>query len=145
MTVSGHITTGITGEKIAEEHLRKKGFRTVCRNWRPKGRTKNLELDLVGEWEGYLVFAEVKARRPNPEEDENFPPGLKNFSVAKQKNMVKAAKVYLTEHEAWDKACQFDLLCITFLPGKPPMVEHYANVIELGQTLDSSNASWQPW
>ena len=147
--IAPHITTGAAGEKLAEEYLRKRGFHTVARNWRPKGRARSLELDLIGEWEGYLVFTEVKTRRPSydegPDESPDFPPALKNFSLAKQKNMVKAAKAYLTEHKVWDKACRFDLVCITLLPGNEPLVEHYANVIELGQTLDSGNASWQPW
>lgn len=145
MTLSGHIATGMIGENAAVEYLRKKGVRTVTRNWRPKGRAGKLELDIVGEGEGYLVFIEVKTCRPGPGEDENGSPARKNFSITKQKNMVKAAKAYLTEHGAWARACRFDLVCVTLLPGKQPMVEHYANVIELGQTLDSGNASWQPW
>lgn len=145
MTLPGHIATGMIGEKTAGEYLRKKGLRIVTRNWRPKGRAGKLELDIVGEWEGYLIFIEVKTRHPGPGEDENGSPALKNFSITKQKKMVKAAKAYLTEYGAWARACRFDLVCVTLLPGTQPMVEHYVNVIELGQTLDSSDASWQPW
>ncbi|CAK7042762.1 MAG: hypothetical protein DELT_02897 [Desulfovibrio sp.] len=144
-SASGHIATGMTGEGIAEKYLRGNGFRTLCRNWRPKGAQRNLELDLVGRWHDGLVFIEVKTRRPGPDETNNFPPGLKNFSPAKQKNMVKAARAYLQEHGAWDEPCRFDLVCVTLLPGEKPLVEHYENVIELGHTLDRGNAPWQPW
>lgn len=145
MNQNGHIATGAAGEHLAEEHLRRLGFSVAARNWRPKGTARHLELDIVGNWQGDLVFVEVKTRLPGPLEKETFPPALKNFSATKQKNMIKAARAYLTEHGAWDKACRFDLVCVTIVPGGKPLVEHYRNVIELGQTLDSGDASWQPW
>lgn len=140
-----HIAAGRDGESLAEAYLCRRGFQTRARNWRPGGTMRKLEIDIVGSWEGYLVFIEVKTRRPGPGEDEGFPPALKNFSPAKQRNLARAAKAYLAQHAAWDIPCRFDLVCVTLLSGKPPLVEHYGNVIEIGQTLDSGDASWQPW
>ena len=71
--------------------------------------------------------------------------GFTAESSAKRKNMVRAAEAYLAAHEAWDRLCRFDLVCVTFLPGQPPRMDHYRNVIELGKTLDSRNPAWQPW
>jgi len=144
-----HIKTGSLGEDEALRYLSGKGFRLSTRNWRPGGKLKKLELDLVGEWEASLVFVEVKTRSVQPFADSadffDGPAGLHNFTPAKRKNMVRAAGAYLAEHGAWDIPCRFDLVCVTLLPGQPPRMDHYRNVIELGQTLDSGNASWQPW
>lgn len=144
-----HIVTGSLGEDEALRYLSGKGFKLSARNWRPEGALKNLELDLVGEWESSLVFVEVKAgsaRRGNWAAGLfDSPAGLRNFTPAKRKNMVRAAGAYLGKHGAWNIPCRFDLVCVTFLPGQPPRMDHYRNVIELGQTLDSGNASWQPW
>jgi Predicted endonuclease distantly related to archaeal Holliday junction resolvase len=144
MTAS-HIRTGIRGEEEALRHLVARGFRLVARNWRPEGKAKNLELDLVGHWEQSLVFVEVKTRRTTVRNETDGPAGLYNFTPAKQRVMVRAARAYLAEKKLWDTPCRFDLVCITLLPGLEPQVDHYRDVIELGQTLDSGNASWQPW
>ena len=51
--------TGILGEKLARDYLRKRGYRIRESNYRcPEG-----EIDIVAEQGDYLVFVEVKARR----------------------------------------------------------------------------------
>ena len=87
----------------------------------------------------------MKTRRVTVSEETDGPAGLHNFTPAKQRLMVRAAHRYLAEKKLWDTPCRFDLVCITFLPGLRPQVDHYRDVIELGQTLDSGNAPWQPW
>lgn len=144
-TRAPHITTGARGEEEALRYLSRGGFRLTARNWRPGGRARNLELDLVGEWEKTLVFVEVKTRHAVAAETTDGPAGLRGFTPAKQRAMVRAARAYLTENGLWEKTCRFDLVCITLLPGTLPQVDHYRDVIELGQTLDSGDASWQPW
>jgi len=144
-TGADHIATGISGEDEAARFLATRGFSFVARNWRPTGKARNLELDVVGRWESFLVFVEVKTRRPGTRETEDYPAAIHNFSPAKQRNMIRAVRAYLTEHGAWNEPCRFDLVCVTLLSGQQPQVEHYRNVIELGQTVDSRDASWQPW
>lgn len=144
-TRAAHITTGLHGEEEALRYLSRKGFRLTVRNWRPGGRAGHLELDLVGEWEKSLVFVEVKTRHAVAMETFDGPAGLRGFTPAKQRTMVRAARAYLAETGQWEKPCRFDLVCITLLPGTSPQVDHYRDVIELGQTLDSGDASWQPW
>lgn len=142
---SDHITTGISGEDAAARYLAGRGFRLLARNWRPRGRSRNLELDLVGIWEKTLVFVEVKTRRTDSPEAFDGPAGLRGFTASKQRSMVRAARAYLAEQEKWDAPCRFDLVCVTLSSGKPPKTDHFSNVIELGQTLDSGDAAWQPW
>ena len=49
---------GALGERIAAEHLERRGYRIVARNF----RTRNGELDLVAADARALVFCEVKTR-----------------------------------------------------------------------------------
>jgi putative endonuclease len=49
---------GALGERIAAEHLERRGYRIVARNY----RTRAGELDLVAADERALVFCEVKTR-----------------------------------------------------------------------------------
>lgn len=142
---AAHIATGSSGEEKALRFLLDRGFRLTARNWRPEGKARNLELDLIGDWEKCLVFVEVKTRRAPALDASEGPAGLANFTPAKQRSMVRAARAYLAQNGLWDKACRFDLVCITLLPGQEPRVDHYRDVIELGQTLDSGDAAWQPW
>jgi putative endonuclease len=50
---------GRAGERLAAEHLERRGFRIVARNH----RTRFGELDLIAHDGRVLVFAEVKTRR----------------------------------------------------------------------------------
>jgi hypothetical protein len=49
---------GTEEEKLAAEYLRKQGMQIVEANF----RSRQGEIDLVGQHEGYLVFVEVKYR-----------------------------------------------------------------------------------
>src|SRR4051794_28477616 len=49
---------GALGERIAANHLERRGYRIVARNY----RTRNGELDLVAANDRALVFCEVKTR-----------------------------------------------------------------------------------
>lgn len=143
---AAHMALGEAGEDEAARYLTSRGFSVRHRNWRPEGRGRSLELDLVGMLGETLVFTEVKTRRLAPETaaTHDTPAGLANFSPSKQRNMLKAARLYLGEHGLWHLPCRFDLVCVTYT-GTTPLVEHFAHVIELGNALDSGDASWQPW
>jgi Holliday junction resolvase-like predicted endonuclease len=60
---SAHLALGKAGEEAAGALLERSGFRILDRNWRPAGARRGLELDLVAECDGTLVFVEVKTRR----------------------------------------------------------------------------------
>src|SRR5919202_6610150 len=49
---------GALGERIAAEHLERRGYRIVARNY----RTREGEIDLVAADDRALVFCEVKTR-----------------------------------------------------------------------------------
>ena len=58
MHVDGRRATGALGERLAEAHLTREGYRVLERN----ARTRHGELDLVVVGHGCLVFCEVRAR-----------------------------------------------------------------------------------
>jgi len=51
--------TGAAGEQIACDFLQEQGYRLVERNH----RTRLGELDIIAEYEEFLVFCEVKTRK----------------------------------------------------------------------------------
>ncbi len=145
-----HLALGAAGEAEAARRLAARGFRILARNWRPAGPARSLELDIVAEHKGSLVFVEVKTRRntdgqgsPDAPQSELGP--RDNFTPAKRNRIIRAAKAYLQENGCWDRPCRFDLACITFIPGHPPALEHYAHVIEIDQPVGGGNTPWQPW
>ncbi|KAB1441738.1 YraN family protein [Pseudodesulfovibrio senegalensis] len=94
---------GRMGEDAAARYLRSEGYRVLERNWR-SGR---LELDLVCRHGDTLVFVEVKTRgagsRGTPAD---------GLDRTKMRNLVRAAHLYLAEHECWDEPCRFDLVAV---------------------------------
>jgi putative endonuclease len=51
-------TRGQIGERIAERHLERRGYRVIARNY----RTRYGEIDLIAVDQGAIVFCEVKTR-----------------------------------------------------------------------------------
>ena len=145
---TSHLDVGQAGEEEAARFLAARKFSFLARNWRPQGQARHLELDIIGSEDDTVVFVEVKSRdcsTPETAASSDSPPVLANFSPAKRVKMLRAARFFLSEYSLWGKPCRFDLICVTFMADAAPQLEYYRDVIELGQTLDSSNASWQPW
>ena len=150
-----HLALGLTGEERVSRCLESKGWRILARNWRPDGEDRGLELDIVAMHADCLVFVEVKTRRTSRDE-----PGRSGTSgrrrplrvpvhtaltPAKQGRLARAAGYYLTAHDLWDRPCRFDLICVEEFFDGQSLLEHYSNVIELRQVVDSGDAAWQPW
>ena len=138
-----HIAVGNEGEALALQFLRAKGWRVLHLNWRPQGRERGLELDLVVQDGATLVFVEVKTRVHKAKATAIS--SLAAFTPRKQKTLVRAARHYLAAHDLWDAACRFDLVLVDKAPGEEYQVEHFCDVIEFGHIVDSGNTSWQPW
>lgn len=112
---------GKEGERIAEEYLRKKGYRLVERNYRcPVG-----EVDLIALDRRVVVFVEVKTRS-----DDRFGAPLESVHWHKQKKMMKAALFFLSQHRLHQRDARFDVIGISFV-GREPMVEHIQNAFDL--------------
>lgn len=107
-------TKGGLGEELAYYMLVKKGYAILERNW----YYGKLELDIICEYQGFIVFVEVKLRS----KDYLIEPA-QAVNIKKQKSIIKAADGYLRAKEI-DKEARFDIIAITFEDGKKPDINH---------------------
>ena len=140
-----HLRLGLAGEEAAVSYLASLGWEICERNWRPPGALRGLELDIVAKHVGVLVFVEVKTRAAPALTEEEGIPVHAAFSPAKRRKLARAAMLFLSERGLWTLPCRFDLICIKQTPQGGSLLEHHDNVIQLGNIVDSSHSSWQPW
>ena len=109
-----HNLLGREGEKQAMLYLSLKGYTLLDCNW----RYEHLEIDIVAEWHGEIIFVEVKTRS-----NENYAPAAEAVNLHKKRNIIKAARAYLAYHKCLDKAYSFDI--ITVIGSKKPFnIQH---------------------
>jgi putative endonuclease len=99
-----HIAAGRLGEEAACAYLAASGMRILARNW----RAGHLELDIIAQDNGTIVFAEVKTRAAQGLESPH-----EALTPAKRSRLVRAAGMWLSSNDMWDRPCRFDLVCVT--------------------------------
>lgn len=128
---------GQTGEDIAVDYLKKKGYQILARNF----KTKWGELDIVaspphhnkvwcgGKKEKIIVFIEVKTLQNKPHSD-FLPEDEITFHKANQ--LRKMAQIYLSAHNLpLDVSQQIDILAIELGENNQPAnIRHTENAIE---------------
>ncbi len=99
-----HNELGKEGEELAKKHLLEKGYKIEASNWR-FGKD---EIDIIAKDDEYLVFVEVKTRKTNYfGNPETF------VTKTKQKFMIRAAQVYITQREI-DYEARFDIIAVLY-------------------------------
>lgn len=113
---------GLLGETYAVEHLWRRGFKIIGRNFRtPRWG----ELDIIAQEGEVLVFVEVKTRSSlkygTPAEAVNF---------YKKRALKRAVDYYLLAHQAAHIPCRLDLITIILEPttSEVKKLEHFRNV-----------------
>ncbi len=102
--------TGIHGEKLARDFLKKRGYRIVETNYRcPQG-----EVDIVARHKDFLVFVEVRTKTSlafgSPEE---------SITSAKKERMRAAAYHYQQTHDNLPSLWRIDVVAVALnQPGK---------------------------
>ena len=95
---------GSRWERAAESFLRRRGLRTLARNF----HSRFGEIDLVMLEEPVLVFVEVRYRR-----NDRHGSGADTVTRNKQLRLVSAARQYLRHHaDHARRACRFDVVSI---------------------------------
>jgi putative endonuclease len=112
---------GKEGERLAEQYLKKKGYKIVERNYRCRGA----ELDLIVLDRRVIVFVEVKTRTGH-----GFGSPFEAVEFRKQQKMIRAAQYFLNEKKLHQRDARFDVVGISW-PGGEPLVEHIENAFEL--------------
>jgi len=113
--------TGILGERLARDFLKKRGYHIIETNYRcPEG-----EIDIIARHEDYLVFVEVRTKKSlefgTPEE---------SITPAKKERMRAAAFHYQQTHDDLPPLWRIDVVAIELDPkGKLSRIELIENAV----------------
>lgn len=111
---------GQRGENLAVRFLKDQGYTIITRNF-----SCNLgEIDIIARDGKTLVFVEVKTRT----EDDPSPEAQVNS--AKQHQITKAAKVYLSRYGVPKPPARFDVVAIVWPPNGEPIIRHIKSAFE---------------
>ena len=111
---------GDRGENVAARYLRNRGYKIIVRNF----RCVMGEIDIVARDGKTLVFVEVKTRAyddPTPEDQVN---------PAKQHQLTKAGKFYLSRYGVPQPPARFDVIAVVWPDGKDPQIRHTPHAFE---------------
>jgi putative endonuclease len=113
---------GTRSERAAARHLRRLGCRVVARNWScPQG-----EIDLVAVEGRTVVFVEVRST-----EGADVERPAASVDHEKQSRLTRAALAFLQEHRLLGQAARFDVLALSWPPGRrEPVIVHYRQAFE---------------
>lgn len=116
---------GRRAEALAARALESQGLTVLHRNWRrPEG-----EIDLVARTpDGVVVFVEVRSRT-----GALWGHPLESIGPRKRRQIVGAARLFLTEADAPATGYRFDVVGVTFSsnPDGEPLVEHIPDAFQI--------------
>ncbi len=113
--------TGAAGEKLAQDFLKKKGYRIITTNYRsPAG-----EIDIIARQKNCLVFVEVRTKKSlqfgTPEE---------SITASKREKLRANALYYLEEQTGQPASWRIDVVAIEMDDkGKPSRIELFENAV----------------
>ena len=110
---------GRWGEKRCEKFLKRKGFKTLTRNFSCK--TGEIDLIMV-DTDRTIVFVEVKTRA-----DESFSPSESAITSSKKSKMIRTARYFLAANEIEDRPLRFDVVTLILGQKGPVKIRHYEN------------------
>lgn len=107
---------GSIGERLATDFLSAKGYRIVQRNY----FAFKVEIDLIAldESTNQIVFIEVKTLQ-----NDYFQQPYEEVNLKKQRNIIKAADIYLRRHDV-EKEARFDVVSIVLKTDSQAEITH---------------------
>jgi len=113
---------GKAGEEAAGRYLKRLGYRILEQNYRtPVG-----ELDIIAMDGDTLVFVEVKSRRTD-----SFGSPEEAVGPHKQRQMARAALMYMAAKKKSGLPCRFDVVGVTVSGDSEPVLELCRDAFEL--------------
>ncbi|MGD0078962.1 MAG: YraN family protein [Sedimentisphaerales bacterium] len=110
---------GKWGERQCEKFLKRKGLKTLTRNYACNAG----EIDLIMvDKDRAIVFVEVKTRL-----DEEFAPTETVVNKTKADKMVKTSRYFLSVHDIASRPYRFDVITITLGQRGPAQIQHFKN------------------
>ncbi|HBA89876.1 MAG TPA: YraN family protein [Geobacter sp.] len=119
---SNNSSLGGVGESIAVTYLKGQGFKIVECNF----RSVCGEIDVVARDGRTIVFVEVKCRK-----NANYGPPQLAVTPFKQRQISKAALVWLSRRKLYDADARFDVVAIVLHEHELPEIEHIRNAFDL--------------
>lgn len=131
MPADARRSVGARGERLAEAHLRRAGYRVLARNF----RSRSGELDLVVAGSGCIVFCEVRSRVGTARRAPGEAGGpLESIGPAKRRRLRRLAAEWLAAPEGRGAragaaraadALRFDAIGVILDPeGRAVAIEH---------------------
>lgn len=124
--------TGIWGEKIAENYLKKKGYQILGKNFSTNFSSgpQRGEIDIIAKKENIITFIEVKTL--GQAQGEFFRPEDK-VNFWKQRKIIKAAEFWLMKKKIpLDSKWQIDVMAVKIdSDSKLAKIQHFKNAVFL--------------
>ena len=124
--------TGIWGEKIAENYLKKKGYQILGKNFSTNFSSgpQRGEIDIIAKKENIITFIEVKTL--GQAQGEFFRPEDK-VNFWKQRKIIRAAEFWLMKKKIpLDSRWQIDVVAVKIDSGsKLAKIQHFKNAVFL--------------
>lgn len=119
---------GAWGEQVAADHLQAQGFNILERNW----HSAEGEIDILAEFEGALIFVEVKSRR-----SANYGAPEEAVDGRKQRRLQRTAWRYLETANQLQAEWRIDVIAIEqATDGSIARLDHYINAVDAAQNLN---------
>ena len=112
---------GNAGESFAARYLEQHGYKILEKNF----RVRSAEIDIIAEFDGVIVFVEVKTRS-----DTKHGLPAEAVNLRKQKKIIEAASVFLQNEKYFDSPCRFDVIEI-YSDGVKFTARHIENAFEV--------------
>ena len=116
---------GERGERLAEKHLKKQGYRTIARNLR--NRHGEIDLFMLGPDKRTLVFVEVKSAQPDRQS--SVRPELR-VGLQKQRKIAALAARLIAKHKLTKRPIRFDIIGVDLHENREPELRHYVGAFE---------------
>ncbi len=119
MNLKENVIKGRAGEKIAEDYLKRSGYKIIEKNWH---YSKNAEIDIIAAENNTLVFVEVKTRTTL-----NFGHPFEAINNSKLHKIYTAIYAYMNNNNK-NNYKSFRLDGIAIIGIKNPKIEHIKNI-----------------
>lgn len=122
--ISDKLYLGKKSEEEAVSFLKKKGYRILVRNYNPGAA----EIDIIAKDKGTIAFIEVKSRQ-----SDRFGLACEAVQLKKQRQISKAALLFLKQNNLLDSPARFDVVAIDYSPDKGAQCEIFKDAFNLGE------------
>jgi putative endonuclease len=110
---------GRWGEKRSEKFLKRKGLKTLTKNY----SCKTGEIDLVMvDTDHSIVFVEVKTRF-----SESFEAAESVITYGKKLKLARTARYFLSTNNIRNRSYRFDVIAVISSPDTKTQIRHYEN------------------